>query len=483
MNIGNKIQLYRKQHNLSQEDLAKKLNLSRQTVSQWETSQTIPSIDNLIRLSELFSVSVDELIKDESEHDTTHTQEIETPRETYTFNFDNEDEKEITKNSRAPFVRGLVVFLVTFALAGVYLFSVTTANNYFISFSLGILFFGIFIYVRSITTFNRRQKAAFSRVKLTTYAYELFSDHMIQKLYRNDDLICTQKIYYKDITNGTNTYKHITFAYANQLFFVRKSNLVQNSIFYNFVKTNTGRIKQPQKADNFHRTFSIVLFVATLLAMLLAMTLVGYVTSKNYYVFTDNLWLFFLFTPISIGSVVYGFILKKKGYKYKKNVIAGIIVTVLLCLYGSFTFIFSDIYTHSDEPIQRVEQTLNIDLPQHAQINTNTVVSSFKNGRNIYSSDVFFEDENVEEFEKELRNSDLWLSSVPNDLNGLMSPYFYYSSGDYVIIYNITTDEANTLPESNGTYTFLSLSYSPVKNQMLIIEYILTYQSMGNSMA
>ena len=55
---------------------------------------------------------------------------------------------------------------------------------------------------------------------------------------------------------------------------------------------------------------------------------------------TDNAWAFYLFTPISISSIILGFKLKAMGYKYKKNVITGFIITFLLCVYGSFCFIF-----------------------------------------------------------------------------------------------------------------------------------------------
>ena len=65
MTIGERIQILRKNNGLSQEDLAKKLLVSRQTVSQWETDQTIPSVDNIYRLKEILNVSFDELMSDE----------------------------------------------------------------------------------------------------------------------------------------------------------------------------------------------------------------------------------------------------------------------------------------------------------------------------------------------------------------------------------------------------------------------------------
>lgn len=62
MTVGEKIQLYRKQFGLSQEELGQKLSVSRQTISLWEKGQTFPSIDNLIRLKEIFDVSIDEIL-------------------------------------------------------------------------------------------------------------------------------------------------------------------------------------------------------------------------------------------------------------------------------------------------------------------------------------------------------------------------------------------------------------------------------------
>ncbi len=62
MTVGERIQAYRKEVGLSQEELGQRLLVSRQTVSLWETGQTLPTIDNLMRLREIFGVSVDDLL-------------------------------------------------------------------------------------------------------------------------------------------------------------------------------------------------------------------------------------------------------------------------------------------------------------------------------------------------------------------------------------------------------------------------------------
>lgn len=61
MMLGNNIQLLRKNMNLSQEELAEKCNVSRQSVTKWETEETTPTIEKLFILADLFNVSLDEL--------------------------------------------------------------------------------------------------------------------------------------------------------------------------------------------------------------------------------------------------------------------------------------------------------------------------------------------------------------------------------------------------------------------------------------
>lgn len=62
MNIGEKLFELRKEKNLSQEEVAEKLNVTRQTVSKWETNQSTPDFDKIIPLCELFEISTEELL-------------------------------------------------------------------------------------------------------------------------------------------------------------------------------------------------------------------------------------------------------------------------------------------------------------------------------------------------------------------------------------------------------------------------------------
>ena len=62
LEIANRLTALRKQNGYSQEELADKLNVSRQAVSKWERGESSPDTDNLIALAKLYNVSLDELL-------------------------------------------------------------------------------------------------------------------------------------------------------------------------------------------------------------------------------------------------------------------------------------------------------------------------------------------------------------------------------------------------------------------------------------
>lgn len=67
MNLSKQIKKYREQLQLSQEELAEKIYVSRQTISNWENERSYPDVHNLLLLSVLFDVSLDELVKGDVE--------------------------------------------------------------------------------------------------------------------------------------------------------------------------------------------------------------------------------------------------------------------------------------------------------------------------------------------------------------------------------------------------------------------------------
>lgn len=67
MDLKDKLQLLRKQNGYSQEQLADKLGIARQTISKWENGLAVPELSGLILLSELYGVTIDRIVKDNDE--------------------------------------------------------------------------------------------------------------------------------------------------------------------------------------------------------------------------------------------------------------------------------------------------------------------------------------------------------------------------------------------------------------------------------
>ncbi len=106
MSIGKKLYELRKKKGLSQEEVADTLNVSRQTVSKWETDQSMPEFDKIVPLCELYSISADELLMGiKKEKETEIKEEI----------IVNEKEEDAKDKKRALGI-GLGVFLYFIAV-------------------------------------------------------------------------------------------------------------------------------------------------------------------------------------------------------------------------------------------------------------------------------------------------------------------------------------------------------------------------------
>ena len=84
MTCGEKIAILRRDNHLTQEQFAELMNVSRQAVSKWEMNVTFPDTEKLIKMSKLFSCSLDYLLKDEVESkDINQTQQSDHARRSF----------------------------------------------------------------------------------------------------------------------------------------------------------------------------------------------------------------------------------------------------------------------------------------------------------------------------------------------------------------------------------------------------------------
>ena len=471
MTVGEKIQYYRKKIGLSQEELGQKMLVSRQTVSLWEMDKTLPTVDNLIRLKEIFSVSIDDIL---SEADPKEENKNE-PKEAYVFKYEKSDLQEVFKKARFPLIKRAIIFTLACIVLFVFL-AAAEANDTIIGLLLGYFLLGVISHIKGYFAYGKAWKVSENRLLESTYSYEIFEGYFILNISKNEEITKTFKIYFEDIEKIQSFGNYLVFQIAGQSYIIKKDDLISESAFITFCNNTPNKVEAKKPKDKL-KIISILLFVLSICTILGASIGVAILSGINQ-AMTENMWVFFLFLPVPIASIVFGFYLKKKGYKYKKNVIVGIIMSALLCIYGSFTFIFSDIYSHSDEPIINAEQMLKIDIPEHSRINTQDWTKgtqSVPRGYIYSTSDIYFDDTAVADFENNLLSDAKWISDIPNDMIGITSYFCDIQTGDYYIIYNRDTGEFNKLPSESGTYVFINVLYNAESNTMKLVEYQIEY--------
>ncbi len=109
MEFHNKMYTLRKQKGLSQEELANRLNVSRQTVSKWEVGDSTPDMEKLIAISDLFEISLDELVMDKAPtqlEGTTDKSEIASELK----------EKVLTDENKKKAKKGLKIAAIVFGI-------------------------------------------------------------------------------------------------------------------------------------------------------------------------------------------------------------------------------------------------------------------------------------------------------------------------------------------------------------------------------
>lgn len=334
MTVGEKIQAYRKRLGMSQDELGQKLLVSRQTVSLWEKDQTVPTIDNLIRLREIFGVSVDGILG----FNTDETDNEDLLKEKYVFNFSEEELDKIHRlQMKSLWVKPILFAIICVVLIIIFAFS-EMAPSFLRGLFAGFLLIGETGYIKGIRAYKKSWTNSAERVSESTYEYKVFDDYIRVDIWHNNERIRDSKCYFKDIEAILPLGDWLVMQFGGLSFLLRKNDLREDSFFLSHTSQ-----PQPKKAQVITppkwRAASIILFVASLMSIFGALFLVNMVSTLNG-LLLENVWLFYTITPIPITSIIFGFVARSKGYSCKKNIIAGFIMTALLCIYGSFVFIF-----------------------------------------------------------------------------------------------------------------------------------------------
>ena len=134
MNIGEKLFELRKGKNLTQDEVAEKLNVTRQTVSKWETNQSTPDFDKIVPLCELYGITPNELLSEEMK-ESEKTDDTDKGEEKFDWNeakkhlftrgkddednYDNMTKNQIKQKSAEVVSSSILIFFIAIAFAGI----------------------------------------------------------------------------------------------------------------------------------------------------------------------------------------------------------------------------------------------------------------------------------------------------------------------------------------------------------------------------
>ena len=336
MTTGERIQCYRKKCNLSQEALGEKLFVSRQTVSLWEMDKTLPTVDNLLLLKEIFSVSVDDILCDTEP--TDEKEETETsPKESYTVKYEKEDLQAVSNKASMTLVYPLIFFAVVSAIL---LYGIITANSpgELIFVALGFFLMGLIVYAKSYNTYRKAWENSFSVALKNTYSYEVFDGYFTLKVSRDGEIKTLYKLNFDEVERTQTLGNYLVLQILGKSYILKKDSIKPDSVFLTCCKNDPDTIVI-KRTRGVRRIVSFSLVALSLISVVAALCAVANITAYGSHTMTENMWVFFLFLPLPVSSVIFGYYLKKNGYFYKKNVIIGYIMAIFLCLYGAFSFL------------------------------------------------------------------------------------------------------------------------------------------------
>lgn len=333
MSLGEKIQFYRKQKNLSQEQLGEMLFVSRQTVSQWEKDQTTPTIDNLLKLKEIFGVSVDELLSEDTQTVQKDLQAQDEPPESITVCYQKDDIRRAIWGANR---KRMIPLMVITGVLLIYTVQFLTGQD---AGTTGFML-GAFIFVAILTaiSFVRLRSVIKNGEQQTSdklFHYDVYENHIEQTVSRDGEIVSTRKIQFSELSDIRQYGNLIVFRYVNQLFILHAEDLTENSRFYWFLRSRITEKQKPNRKGSL-TAISIILFVLSIASIWIALIVAAAMSWWDPYLFPHNLRIFLAFLPIPVGSIVFGVVTQRKGYAYKKNIVVGIIMAALLLVYDLF---------------------------------------------------------------------------------------------------------------------------------------------------
>lgn len=510
MNLGENIQRLRKEKGLSQEYVAQKIGISRQSISLWEKNKTVPSIENLVTLSEILGVTVDELLGREAAQPADNSRQPvqELHIGTAAVSKDDESRKQgvklyYRKNILSRCAIAAIGLIYLFNACMFMLFDRSRLNSIFLF--APFIFIALGLMVPLVLSMYKRHKS-FKSIK---------DSDSIEKLYfyrqgigfsteRQDEYDGNFFAYYNEINGVFISKKQLVISYARKLYTVNLEDiqgdkdvilkmLINNIRYfysqdvaykYPLCSMSEERIKLFQRIN--WTLFCLMIVSANVFVIKFMFFADGYKGLQSLKIASGA---FIIFSLASLATAIFGKTkcLKTVGY---------IVISGILTFYGAIGFLstmaFSENYVQTDySRMQEIETVTGIDFPDGGEAfikdsSKDTLYSysgididSFMHYLLIKKDSLyvdFTDEQGIAKFEKYLAESGEWKTQT-SDLPQYLSYFFEEPNQydyDYYAVFNVTDGETNKTITEEGNYELMFLKYNQNDNRLVIIKYDLT---------
>ncbi len=414
------------------------------------------------------------------EQNTTSTfennlpQEVVSPFSVFSMQFSAMEMEHALLLHANPLLKKCKRNAIIVALVGVVLFflSYDVSQDFTATFiALTICF--VAYYCAVIQSIRKNAKKNAQEAEVTRDVYEVFEDHVKVTAYEKEKLKAIRFIDYEEIDEFNENESYFFFVKRNLLFLLRKNDPACNVLTEKIRSKARCEAVMNKKTEDRKEILSTVLALLNLLALLAALLLRNYLSYDILESMPMQFEFFLLVIPV--GVLLASIFLRKK-IKFKSTLALSIISAILLCCcaaaYGYLDtadyYIDENQQTISEEIIADTESILNIDIPDNAE----TVYAYDYDDLDRSTVDLELDEDTGAAFLASIKKDANWLDYAPSILEGLKD---YYTEDEYSLLYNIDTKQYNTLPEEEGTYEFLLLSYSEEFKSLNITRYTTDY--------
>ena len=497
--LKNNIIFYRKKNGMSQEELANRLLVSRQTVSQWETGQTLPTVDNLVRLKEIFGVGFDALLAEtapdadapavseaapaESEAargETDTAAESADPSagtdrlsEQASYILNGEDLRVGLTNSRA----GTLLFP---ALLLIPLIVSVKAKSVFL-----IVFFAVWAAaaaVFAVLRLRNKRRRVFEKLSGAECTVNVYEDRLTQLVRKDGETVAACRLPFNGIRRITDLGTVFRVIGGGETLLLPKRAIAPGGALETRLRERAkDRAGKPRKG------IALILILGSLIGFFVVGSVYRAMIGRGPLEETlaaaqkaSLIWLVALLFPVAL--TVYGFISGRRKKKRSVPLIAlGLLTILIVCLNLFAPRLFVGLKSDVEGMRTELEEIAGIELPPY----TNMHITSYPLSRSdtIRTEKVLTMGMNRSAslaFDEEIKKEPLkWISGRSASLSSVWNPLYAAETADFVLCVNRSTGQINALPSRDGTYRFVNVLYNRETETICAVYYEIDYRLNG----